>query len=245
MTRLDEELVRRGLAPSVDAARRLVLAGEVSGASERYGSPATPVSSDAPLHVRATKPYVSRGGLKLEGALTAFDLDVSGLRCVDVGASTGGFTDCLLKAGAASVTAVDVAYGQFAWELRADPRVELLERTNARALAGDPAREHAYDLVVMDVSFASAATFADLVAYLLAPSGRLLCLVKPQFEATPEAIDAHGVVRAEAVRAEAVAKVSAAFAAHGLEVTGVVPAPVTGAKGNQEYVLSARPRMAG
>ncbi len=240
MVRLDEELVRQGLAPSADAACRMILAGEVSGVSERYRSPGQRVQEGAPLHVRASKPYVSRGGLKLEGALAAFHLDVTGFTCVDIGASTGGFTDCLLKAGAARVSAVDVAYGQFAWALRDDPRIELLERTNARALARDPSRKGAYDLVVMDVSFASASSFAGLVAYLLAPGGFLLCLVKPQFEAAPEEVGEGGIVREEGVRAEAVRHASAAFAEHGLNVEEVVPSPVKGAKGNQEYLLLAR-----
>ncbi len=222
----------------------MILAGEVSGASERLTSPGHLVSKGAPLHVRAAKRYVSRGGLKLEGALKAFDLDVSGFACVDIGASTGGFTDCLLKAGAARVSAVDVAYGQFAWTLREDPRVELLERTNARALADDPARKAAYDLAVMDVSFASAASFASLVAYLLRPGGLLLCLVKPQFEAPADEVGAGGVVREEAVRREAVERTSRAFATQGLAVERVVPSPVRGAKGNQEYLLLARRRGA-
>lgn len=218
----------------------MILAGEVSGASERFQSPAMRVSPDSPLHVRAMRPYVSRGGLKLEGALRAFELDVHGFVCADIGASTGGFTDCLLKAGAARVSAVDVAYGQFAWELREDPRVELLERTNARALAEDPAREGAYDLVVMDVSFASAASFAGLVAYLLKPNGMLLCLVKPQFEAAPSEVGEGGVVREERVRQEAIEHAGHAFLEHGLSVEDVVASPVKGAKGNQEYLLLAR-----
>ncbi len=245
MVRLDEELVRQGLAANVDAARRMILAGEVSGASERYRSPGQLVASGAPLHVRARKRYVSRGGLKLEGALASFDLDVSGFSCVDIGASTGGFTDCLLKAGAARVTAVDVAYGQFAWALRDDPRIELLERTNARSLARDPSRKGAYDLCVMDVSFATAASFASLVAYLLKPHGLLLCLVKPQFEAAPAEVGEGGVVREEEVRQEAVRSASHAFLAQGLSVTRAIPSPVLGAKGNQEYLLLATRDMQG
>lgn len=239
MARVDEELVRRRLAPSLDIARRLILAGEVFGPSERLTHPGEQVKAETPLTLRVRERYVSRGGLKLEGALKAFDLDVSGLRCVDVGASTGGFTDCLLQAGAARVLAVDVGYGQFAWKLREDPRVELRERTNARSLTGDPELSGWADLVAMDVSFASAAGFAPLVAYLLHEGGLALCLVKPQFEADPGSVGEGGVVRSEAVRLSAVHKVEGAFSRHGLTVRSCAAAPITGAKGNQEYVLLA------
>ena len=243
MPRLDEELVSQGLCPDAKSAERLILAGLVSNSSECLTSPGRKVARGEPLHVKGSKRYVSRGGLKLEGALDAFGLDVRGLSCVDVGASTGGFTDCLLQHGAASVLAVDVGYGQFDWGLRNDSRVELLERTNAKALADDPLRSESADLVAMDVSFASAAGFASLAAYLLAPGGRLVCLVKPQFEAEPGAVGKGGVVRDEAVREGAVTRVREALGEHGLEVAGVAPSLVRGAKGNQEYLLLAVKRQ--
>lgn len=234
--RLDAELVAQGFFERQEDAMRAVLAGEVSGPSFRYEKPGTLVEAGAPLHVRGRKPYVSRGGLKLAGGLDAFGVFPAGLRCLDVGCSTGGFTDVLLRRGAAAVTAVDVGYGQFHWSLRNDPRVELLERTNACDLGGAD-RDGRYDLAVCDVSFTSVLTVLPAVERLLSQTGAFLTLVKPQFEAPADAVGAGGVVRDPAVRRAAVEKVAAAFSEAGLAVQGVEESPVTGAKGNHEYLL--------
>ena len=234
--RLDAELVRQGFFSTTDEALRAVLAGEVSTRDRRFSSPGEQVKEGVELHVRARKAFVSRGGEKLEHAIREFGVDATGLRCLDVGCSTGGFTDCLLRHGAASVLAVDVGYAQFSWELRHDPRVELLERTN---IVDVPTAERAgtIDLAVCDVSFTSVRTILDAVCELLAPHGSFLTLVKPQFECPREQVGEGGIVRDEAARLEAVAAVSEAFEEHGLAVQGVCQSPITGHKGNVEYLL--------
>lgn len=234
--RLDQELVSQGFFDTVGEACRAVMAGEVSGPSFRYEAPGAPVAPGAPLHVRGRRPYVSRGGLKLAAGLDAFDISVEGLACLDVGCSTGGFTDVLLRRGARAVTAVDVGYGQFHWSLRQDPRVELLERTNVCDLAV-PERAGAYDLAVCDVSFTSVGTVLPAVLALLGPTGSFLTLVKPQFEARPAEVGEGGVVRDPAVRRRTVLQVAELLANGGLGVRGVVASPITGAKGNHEYLL--------
>lgn len=234
--RLDAELTAQGFFESRDDAMRAVLAGEVSGPSFRYEKPGTLVEPGAPLHVRGRRPYVSRGGLKLAAGLDRFGLSPKGLRCLDVGCSTGGFTDVLLRRGAASVTAVDVGYGQFHWSLRNDPRVELLERTNACDLGG-PGRDARYDLAVCDVSFTSVLTVLPAVERLLTGTGSFLTLVKPQFEAPAADVGRGGVVRDPAVRRAAVEKVARALSEVGLAPQGVAESPVTGAKGNHEYLV--------
>lgn len=179
---------------------------------------------------------MSRGGLKLERGLEAFGVDVRGRDCLDVGCSTGGFTDCLLKRGAASVTSVDVGYAQFSWELRRDPRVRLLERTNVvdvPAILGTGV----VDVAVCDVSFTSVTTVLPAVLALLRPGGTFLTLVKPQFEAAREDVGEGGVVRDASVRAAALERVRSAFVEGGLSVRGSVESPITGHKGNVEYLL--------
>ena len=186
------------------------MAGDVSTSDRRLTAPGEQVRPGIPLHVRGRAAYVSRGGLKLERGLDAFGVDPAGLACLDVGCSTGGFTDCLLKRGAASVVAVDVGYAQFSWELRGDARVRLLERTNivdVPALLG----AGAVDLAVCDVSFTSVVTVLPAVRELLRPGGTFLTLVKPQFEAPREDVGAGGVVRDVSVREAALARVRAAF----------------------------------
>lgn len=236
--RLDAELVEQGFFSSADEALRAVMAGDVSTTDRRLTSPGEQVASGIPLHVRGRSTYVSRGGLKLERGLAAFCVDPTGLACLDVGCSTGGFTDCLLKHGAASVVAVDVGYAQFSWELRQDPRVRLLERTNivdVPALLG----AGAVDLAVCDVSFTSVITVLPAVCELLRPGGTFLTLVKPQFEAAREDVGEGGVVREEAVRLAALERVRAAFEGAGLAVRGSCESPITGHKGNVEYLLCA------
>lgn len=237
--RLDDELVSQGFFRTADDAMRAVLAGDVSTSSRRLDSPGEQVSPGIELHVRGTGPYVSRGGLKLEGGLAAFDVDPTGLSCLDVGCSTGGFTDCLLAHGASSVLSVDVGYAQFDWSLRNDPRVTLLERTNVCDLGGG-AFDGTIDLAVCDVSFTSVLTVLPAVMALLAADGTFLTLVKPQFEAAREAVGEGGVVRDEGVRLECVRRVSAAMGEAGLVVGDAVESPITGHKGNHEYLVCGR-----
>ena len=234
--RLDEDLVDQGFFRTRDEAMRAVLAGDVSGRGERYASAGMQVRPGCELHVRGMSPYVSRGGLKLERGLEALGVDPRGLSCLDVGCSTGGFTDCLLRRGAARVLAVDVGYAQFDWSLRQDDRVELLERTNARDLVGT-GRDGTVDLAVCDVSFTSVTAILPAVMALLKPSGSFLTLVKPQFECARERVGAGGIVRDADARLWALERVASAFASVGLGVRGACASPITGAKGNHEYLM--------
>ncbi len=211
------------------------MAGEVSTADRRLTSPGEQVAPGIELHVRGRIPYVSRGGLKLAGGLDHFGIDPMGFACLDVGCSTGGFTDCLLRRGAASVVAVDVGYAQFDWSLRQDARVTLFERTNMVDL---PALcDQRFDLAVCDVSFTSVVTVLPAVVAMLAPGGSFLTLVKPQFEAAREDVGEGGIVRDPAVREAALAKVEDAFEETGLHVVGSCQSPITGHKGNVEFLL--------
>lgn len=237
--RLDEELVAQGFFATADDARRSVMAGDVSTTGRRLESPGEQVKPGMPLHVRGHLAYVSRGGLKLERALDAFGIGPEGLSCLDIGCSTGGFTDCLLKRGAAHVLAVDVGYAQFDWSLRQDCRVELLERTNIVDVPS-PAREGTIDLAVSDVSFTSIATIVGAAASLLKADGTFVTLVKPQFEAARGEVDEGGIVHDPAVRLAALEKAAAAFEGAGLVPLGACPSPITGAKGNHEYLLYGR-----
>ena len=201
-------------------------------------SAAIKVSSDADILVKGAKRYVSRGGFKLQGGLDAFGVDVSGLRCIDVGSSTGGFTDCLLQAGAASVTCVDVNYGQLAFSLREDERVTVFERTNIRT--ADPAALGApFDVVVADLSFIGLAGLAGVFASLCAEGSLLLALIKPQFESAHQETQ-RGIVTDPQVRARVVDEVSTALTEAGFAVMGVVESPIKGAAGNVEYMVAAR-----
>lgn len=235
--RLDELMVRQGLAADAGEALRLVLAHQVKVGDEYPTSAAVRVSPDAVVEVKGRKRYVSRGGFKLQGALDAFGQDVRGLRCIDIGSSTGGFTDCLLQAGAASVACVDVNYGQLAWSIRQDERVSVFERTNIR-LAGPAELGAPFDLLVADLSFIGLAALAPTFARLCAEGSVFIGLVKPQFESRHEETD-HGVVRDAAVRERVVDEVSAALAAEGFDVGGVVESPITGPEGNVEYLVRA------
>lgn len=237
--RLDEELVAQGFFASTDDALRAVLAGEVSTTNRRLTSAGEQVTPGLPLHVRGRHAYVSRGGLKLERGLDAFGIDPTGLRCLDVGCSTGGFTDCLLKHGAASVLAVDVGYAQFDWSLRQDARVSLLERTNIRDVP-TPGRAGTIDLAVCDVSFTSVRMVLPAVMELLTARGTFLTLVKPQFEAARTEVGEGGVVSDPAVQLRALEEVARAFAAAGLTPCGACPSPIRGHKGNREFLLAGR-----
>lgn len=232
--RLDQLMVERGLASGRDRARALIMAREVLLDGQVATRAAAPVSPDASIEVKTPPPFVSRGGEKLAHALARTGIDVSGKRCLDVGASTGGFTDCLLQNGAREVVAVDVAYGEIAQKLRDDPRVEVRERINARELEPlDPP----VDLLVMDVSFISAATVLVSASRSVRAGGDLFVLVKPQFEAGREQVEKGGVVRDPVVHAACIAKVAIAANDLGLRVRGVVRSPLLGPAGNREFFL--------
>jgi 23S rRNA (cytidine1920-2'-O)/16S rRNA (cytidine1409-2'-O)-methyltransferase len=244
--RLDVELTRRGLARSREHAAALIAAGRVEVRGVPATKPATSVGADTPVRVRADSDdpdYASRGGHKLAGALAALpDVAVHGRRCLDAGASTGGFTDVLLRAGAASVVAVDVGYGQLAWALRTDPRVTVLDRTNVRTLDPD-AIGGPVDLTVADLSFISLRLVLPALAACTAADGDLLPMVKPQFEVGKERLGSGGVVRDPALRALAVRGVAAAAAELGWQVAGVAPSPLPGPSGNLEFFLWLRRRV--
>ncbi len=227
--RLDVVLHERGLAETRSQAQALVLAGRVRG----HSKPGEQVAEDVELVVAESSPFVSRGGEKLSHALEAFAVDVAGRDCADVGASTGGFTDCLLQAGAARVLAIDVGYGQLHPRLRSDPRVTVLERTNARHLTALP---FAPELVVCDVSFIGVAKALPPVLELAAPGWEAVVLVKPQFEAG-RSETAKGVVREPAVHREVLVKIVAAAREWGAVTLGVVDSGLPGPKGNREFFL--------
>lgn len=235
--RLDDLLVERGLFEDRGSALRAVLAHEVRVDDVYPQSAAIQVRPDADIFVRGRKSFVSRGGHKLQGAIDAFSVSVEGARCIDVGSSTGGFTDCLLQAGAAQVACVDVNYGQLAWKLREDSRVTVFERTNIKT-ASPEALGAPFDVVVADLSFIGLAGLAPTFAALCAPGSLALLLVKPQFESAHDETD-HGIVRDEAVRLRVVDEVSAALAAVGFRVEGAVESPIKGAAGNVEYLVKA------
>lgn len=239
--RLDKELVRRGLARSRDQAAELVAAGRVRVGGAVATKPATGVAADAAIvvsHADDGHSYVSRGAHKLLGALDAFagEVVVHDHRCLDAGASTGGFTEVLLEEGASQVVAVDVGYGQLAWKLRKDPRVQVLERTNVRDLTPD-AIGGPVDVVVADLSFISLVLVLDALISVAVPDGRLVVMVKPQFEVGKDKVGAGGVVRDLPLRADAVASVAAAAAVRGWGARGVIASPLPGPSGNVEYFL--------
>ncbi|MFU8818433.1 MAG: TlyA family RNA methyltransferase [Desulfurivibrio sp.] len=234
--RLDKLLVARGLAPNLPRAQGLIAAGLVRLGDQVLDKAGTAVVSDAPLTIKENPcPYVSRGGLKLVGALDHFSIDPGGLVCLDIGASTGGFSDCLLQRGAARVYAVDVGYGQLAWKLRQDPRVVVMERTNARHLApGDlPAT---IDLAVIDASFISLKLLLPPIMAFLRPGARIIALIKPQFEVGRGEVGKGGVVRDQVLQEEVVAKLRKFALELKLDWVGVVPSPILGPKGNREFL---------
>ncbi|MBI5015146.1 MAG: TlyA family RNA methyltransferase [Deltaproteobacteria bacterium] len=241
--RVDALLVERGLAPTRERAQALILAGLVVVDDHRVSKPAERVATDAALRLKGEVcPYVSRGGLKLAAALDAFAVDPRGLSCVDVGASTGGFTDCLLQRGARRVFAVDVGYGQLAWKLREDPRVVSLERQNIRTLLREAIPEPV-DLVVADTSFISLRLVLPKVGELLSAGGDAIVLVKPQFEVGKGLVGKGGVVRDAGLRHGAVEQVCRTAEEVGFEVLGTLESPAPGAKkGNIEYLVHLRRR---
>jgi 23S rRNA (cytidine1920-2'-O)/16S rRNA (cytidine1409-2'-O)-methyltransferase len=241
--RLDILLVDRGLAASREQARRLIMAGAVVVNDQRVDKPGTLIALTAAIRIKdeARSRYVSRGGYKLEAALRAFALDIRGAIALDVGASTGGFTDCLLQHGAARVYAVDVGYGQLAWSLRQDPRVVSLERRNIRTLDPGELREIP-TVAVIDTSFISLTLVIPKVLEFLAPDGTLLALVKPQFEVGKGKVGKGGVVRDPALHAAVVAHLQAQAAQWQVEVRGLVESPLLGPKGNKEFLLYLQKR---
>lgn len=231
--RADEIVFQRGLAPTRSKAKAMILAGEVRSGDRLIDKPGQILDPDIPLEIAERQRYVSRGGLKLEAALDAFDLNVTGAVAADIGASTGGFTDALLQRGAEKVYAIDVGYGQLDYRLRTDARVVVMERVNARYLESLP---EPVDLVVIDVSFISLRHILPVARNLLADGGQVLALVKPQFEAGKEAVNRRGVVRDERVREEVVRSIVSFASGIGLSFRGLVRSPAPGPAGNEEFV---------
>ena len=247
-TRLDEILVERGLYPDADAALRAVIARKVRVDDVYVSSAALKIAPDADIFIKTKKrenspdptgrSFVSRGGYKLQGALDAFGVSIEDLRCIDIGSSTGGFTDCLLQAGAAEVTCVDVNYGQLAWQIRQDPRVHVFERTNIR-LSSPEYLGAPFDAIVCDLSFIGMASLAPVFAAFSRKGTIFLGLVKPQFESKQGETEG-GIVTNAAVRERVVREVEEALEAEGFSVQGVVESPITGTQGNIEYLVYAR-----
>ena len=236
-TRLDRLLVERGLAETREKAQALIMAGEVLVDGHKAAKPGQGASAEAVLTVLARPPYVSRGGFKLAEALRHWKIDVAGWVCLDIGSSTGGFTDVLLQAGAARVHAVDVGSGQLDWKLRTDPRVVVHEGINARHLAAGEIGEPV-DLATCDVSFISATLILPAIAPLLRPAGQVVILVKPQFEAGKGQVGKGGIVRRPEVHQAACQRVERAAADLGFR-TDVIESPILGAEGNKEFLLYA------
>jgi 23S rRNA (cytidine1920-2'-O)/16S rRNA (cytidine1409-2'-O)-methyltransferase len=244
-TRLDLLLVERGLIPSRERARALILAGRVLVQEQKVDKPGAGVIQDAAIRLLGQDlPFVSRGGLKLAAALDHWKIAVAGRSCLDVGASTGGFTDCLLQHGAAHVTAVDTGFGQIAMKLRNDPRVQLMERTNARLLEPGSldalVQDQKKTLMVMDVSFISATLLLPPVLAAAPSLDEAVILVKPQFEAGREHVGKGGIVRNPEAHELAIRKVADCVLALGWQVVGTIPSPIIGAEGNQEFLLYAK-----
>jgi 23S rRNA (cytidine1920-2'-O)/16S rRNA (cytidine1409-2'-O)-methyltransferase len=237
--RIDKLLVGRGLAETRTKAQAMVMAGVVLVNEQRVDKPSEQFSIDSQIRIKhaddPTSRFVGRGALKLEAALREFQIDVQGLNCLDVGASTGGFTDCLLQHGATKVFAVDVGHNQIDWRLRNDLRVEVREGVNARYLKVDdfPVR---FDLIVMDVSFISVTKILPALVPLLAGDGRLIVLIKPQFEVGRGEVGSGGIVRDPAKRARVVEEINRAAPSYGLENLGVIESPIQGGEGNVEFL---------
>jgi 23S rRNA (cytidine1920-2'-O)/16S rRNA (cytidine1409-2'-O)-methyltransferase len=236
-SRVDALLVERGLFETREKARAAVLAGSVFSGDRPLSKPGQLLPETAEIRVAARPRFVSRGGDKLEHALTAFDLDVNGATAADLGASTGGFTDCLLQHGAARVYAVDVGYGQLDYRLRQDPRVTVMERTNARYLEALP---EALDIATIDVSFISLTKVLGPLRTLLKPDANIVALVKPQFEALREEVGRGGVVRDDRARARVLGRTVAWTTEHGYRLKGLTRSPLRGPAGNVEFLLHLR-----
>ncbi len=242
--RLDQLLVFRGLCESREKAQRVIMAGQVTVAGHTVDKSDAKFTEDAEVVVKAADRYVGRGGHKLEAALKAFAIDPAGWTCLDIGASTGGFTDCLLQHGAAKVWAIDVGHDQLAWRIRSDPRVVVREGLNARYLSTDEVPDP-LDLIVIDVSFISLSLILPPAAELLKPGAAMIPLIKPQFELGREQVGKGGVVRDPALHSSAVEKVRAfcTNALPSLTWTGVIESPLKGGEGNTEFLACLRARQ--
>ena len=242
-TRIDKMLVEQGMADSRAKAHAMVMAGVVLVDERRVAKPSESFAGNAIIRIKGDSPemrYVGRGGLKLEAALKAFEVNPTGFVCIDVGSSTGGFTDCLLQHGAERVVAVDAGTNQLVWSLRTDPRVEVREKTNARDLTSNDF-ETQFDLVVMDVSFISVTKVMPAIIPLLKPAGKMIVLIKPQFEVGRGEVGKGGIVREPEKHERVVTEVNAFAECQGLIVGGLIESPILGAEGNKEFlVLYAR-----
>jgi 23S rRNA (cytidine1920-2'-O)/16S rRNA (cytidine1409-2'-O)-methyltransferase len=239
--RLDQLLVGRGLFPSRERARRAILAGDIRVGTRTAAKPSELLDEGTAVAVKPTRKYVGRGGLKLEPALDHFHIDVQGKTALDIGASTGGFTDCLLQRGAEKVYAVDVGYGQLDWKLRTDRRVVVLEKLNARFLTDEHVPE-LVDICVIDVSFISLTLILPRAFALLKPAGVILALIKPQFELQRSDVGRGGIVRDPGLHQKAQDKIVAFVSDLGHVVAGIAPAAIKGADGNQEFFACIRKR---
>ncbi len=237
--RLDRLILERGFVESRAKGQALILSGQVLANDRKIDKAGALVPEDANIRILGEQmPYVSRGGLKLEAALREFKIDVTGKTAMDVGASTGGFTDCLLQRGAGKVYAVDVGYGQMAWKLRQDQRVVVIERVNIRDMAPSLVPEQV-DIAVIDVSFISLEKVIPPVQQFLKPGAAVVALIKPQFEVNREQVGKGGIVRDEAAREAAKERITAFVQEQGFDVRGVIPSPITGQDGNVEYLIHA------
>lgn len=235
--RLDALLVERGLAKSRERAKSLIMAGKVLSGGERLNKAGTMVDPLIPLEVKGSDhPYVSRGGVKLEAVLDRFSINVDGKKVLDIGASTGGFTDCMLKRGAKSVTALDVGKGQIDWKLRSDPRVILIEKVNARNITPETVGG-SFDIVTIDVAFISLELILPPAKEVTESGGTVIALVKPQFEAGRGEVEKGGIVKDPQVQKKVVEKIIAFGSNLGLKTVGQAESPITGAKGNREFFV--------
>lgn len=236
--RIDDLLVENGFADSISKARSLIMAGLVIVGTRRIEKPSEVFTGAVDIRIKGDgegKKFVGRGGLKLEAALAAFSVDAGGLACIDIGSSTGGFTDCLLKHGAESVVAIDAGTNQLVWELRIDPRVDVREHTNARYLKPSDF-DRPFDLAVIDVSFISVIKIIEPVVRLLDPNGKLIVLIKPQFEVDKPDVGKGGIVRDPKLHEIVIQKVNEYAAALGLTPAGLITSPILGAEGNREFL---------
>ncbi len=241
--RLDQLLVRRGLFPSRERARRAIIAGEISVATRVLDKPSELLDEQTAIAVKPTRKYVGRGALKLESALDYFHIDIEGETALDIGASTGGFTDCMLQRGVEKIYAVDVGYGQLDWKLRNDPRVIVLEKLNARFLTREKVQE-LVNICVIDVSFISLTRILPNAVTVLKPDGVILALIKPQFELQRSEVGKGGIVRDPRLHQKAQDKIVAFVNDLGHIVAGIAPAAIKGADGNQEFFACIRKRSA-
>lgn len=237
--RIDVLLVEKGLETSRERAKALIMAGEVFASGQRVDKPGDEIDEDAKIEIHGGIKYVSRGGLKLEKAITAFNLDLNGKACMDIGASTGGFTDCMLQSGAVRVYSVDVGYGQLAWKLRNDSRVVNFERTNIRYLTADKL-DGLVDFFSVDVSFISLTLVLPVIKTFLSDGAQGVCLIKPQFEAGKGKVGKKGVVREPEIHIEVIKKIYEFVISIGFKVAGLDFSPIKGPEGNIEYLIYLR-----